>query len=96
MSALLAPLAGRLILTPVNSERTLPPAELLPVCQQANPQAAIDVCSSLADALKLVDADEQVIITGSLYLIGEAMELLGLSPAPAREERSLNEWGEGA
>ena len=30
---------------------------------------------------------------GSLYLVGEAMELLHLSPIPATDERRLNEWG---
>jgi hypothetical protein len=32
-----------------------------------------------------------IVITGSLYLVGEALELLGLSP-PAENERALNEW----
>ena len=32
-----------------------------------------------------------VVITGSLYLVGEALELLGLSPA-GEGERGLNEW----
>ncbi len=34
---------------------------------------------------------ELIVITGSLYLVGEALELLGLSPADAGE-RGLNEW----
>lgn len=93
MSALMAPLAGRLILTRVKSERTLEPAELRAVCQQANPQAAVVICSSLTEALKEAEEEPYLIISGSLYLVGEAMELLGLSPAPANEERSLNEWG---
>ena len=33
-----------------------------------------------------------VVIAGSLYLIGEAMELLGLSPVPAADEKALNNW----
>jgi dihydrofolate synthase/folylpolyglutamate synthase len=32
-----------------------------------------------------------VVVTGSLYLVGEALELLGLSPV-AGSERALNEW----
>ena len=35
--------------------------------------------------------DPPVVITGSLYLVGEALELLELSPA-ADGERALNEW----
>jgi hypothetical protein len=30
-------------------------------------------------------------VTGSLYLVGEALEVLGLSPAGVGE-RGLNEW----
>ena len=93
MGTLLAPLAGRLVLTAVKSERTLPPEELRPVCQQANPHARIIVCSSLVGALKETAEDPAIIVTGSLYLVGEAMELLGLSPVLAQDERSLNEWG---
>jgi hypothetical protein len=32
------------------------------------------------------------VIAGSLYLIGEAIELLGLSPGNPDDERKLNEW----
>ena len=35
--------------------------------------------------------DDFIVITGSLYLVGEALELLGLSPAGGGERR-LNEW----
>jgi len=33
------------------------------------------------------------VLTGSLYFLGEAMELLQLSPGLAIGERALNEWG---
>jgi dihydrofolate synthase/folylpolyglutamate synthase len=36
-------------------------------------------------------AQDLIVITGSLYLVGEALELLGLSPTDAGE-RGLNEW----
>jgi dihydrofolate synthase/folylpolyglutamate synthase len=36
-------------------------------------------------------AQDLIVITGSLYLVGEALELLGLSPADAGE-RGLNDW----
>jgi hypothetical protein len=32
-----------------------------------------------------------VVVTGSLYLVGEALELLGCFPS-AQSERELNEW----
>lgn len=89
----LAPLAGRLLLVPVSSERSLAPAEMLAVCQKANPAATVEVCASLADALERSTLEPFLVITGSLYLIGEAMERLGLSPTTRSAERGLNEWG---
>ena len=89
----LAPLARRLLLVPVNSQRSLAPEAMLPVCRNANPQAVVEVCVSLADALERSAQEPLVIITGSLYLVGEAMERLQLSPTPAADERGLNEWG---
>ncbi|MFN7141142.1 MAG: hypothetical protein ACK4UN_17575, partial [Limisphaerales bacterium] len=55
-----------------------------------NPTAQVTACESLNQALDATRNDHFVLITGSLYLIGEAMELLGISPA--RNERGLNEW----
>jgi hypothetical protein len=49
----------------------------------------------MAEALKNSANEEFVVITGSLYLVGEALELLGLSPA-AESERGLNEWSVAA
>ena len=95
MCQLLAPLAVRMWLIPVNSERTLSPNELLPACRAANATAPMLVCASLREALEKTADDPFVVITGSLYLIGEAMELLRLSPVPARDERGLNEWTGG-
>ena len=42
---------------------------------------------------KTAGAGGFVTIGGSLYLIGEAMELLHLSPGKTNSERGLNEWG---
>ena len=90
--AALAPLAGRILLVPVPSERTAPPELLRDACATINPAAQTIACPSLADALKQTANDPFVIITGSLYLVGEAMEWLQLSPVPAPSERGLNEW----
>jgi dihydrofolate synthase/folylpolyglutamate synthase len=89
---ILAPLAARIVLVPVPSERTANPHELADACRQANPRVKIDEHPSLAAALAATSDDEFVTIAGSLYLVGEAMELLGISPAPARDERALNQW----
>jgi dihydrofolate synthase/folylpolyglutamate synthase len=88
---LLAPLASKIIVTPVASKRTAAPAELAAVFRQANPQAAVAVAENLAEALFACKDEPFVVITGSLYLIGEALEHLGLSPSGSGE-RGLNEW----
>jgi len=87
----LAPLAQRIFLVAVPSERTAAPELLREPCVKANPSAQVMTCPSLADALKQTAHDPFIIITGSLYLVGEAMECLGLAP-PAPSERGLNEW----
>ena len=92
--ALLAPLAGRILLVPVHSERTAEPHGLAEVCRQANPLARVSEFPSLGAALADAAGDPFVTIAGSLYLIGEAMELLHLSPAKPNNERGLNEWSE--
>jgi dihydrofolate synthase/folylpolyglutamate synthase len=88
----LAPLAGRILLTPVQSERTEDPARLVVACRESNPRAQVEVCHSLADALQKVSTVPFVVIAGSLYLVGEAMELLHLAHASERDEKGLNEW----
>src|SRR6266480_4914264 len=86
MCETLAPLARRILLAPVNSERTASPALLREASEKFNAAAETIACGSLADALKLAANDPFVLITGSLYLVGEAMELLGLSLATSGSE----------
>jgi dihydrofolate synthase / folylpolyglutamate synthase len=87
----LAPLAPRILTVPLASERTADAGRLAAACRAANPAARIRACSGVAAALKESAASPMVVITGSLYLVGEALELLGLSPADGGE-RGLNEW----
>jgi dihydrofolate synthase/folylpolyglutamate synthase len=87
---ILAPPANRIFTVPVASERTADANHLAAACRTANPSAEICVCTSLEEAMKFA-ADAFVVITGSLYLVGEALEILGRSPA-ATSERGLNEW----
>lgn len=88
----LAPLAGRILLTPVHSERTEDPAKLAAACREFNPDVPIEVCSSLAEALQKAADVPFVVIAGSLYLVGEAMELLHVAGASETDEKKLNEW----
>jgi dihydrofolate synthase/folylpolyglutamate synthase len=88
----LAPMACRIVLAPVSSARSLDPAALRADCIAACPGTRVEVCSSVAEALQATARDPLVLVTGSLYLVGEVMERLGISPARAAEERALNEW----
>jgi hypothetical protein len=60
-------------------------------CRRANPTAQITVCRSLAEAFANAGAETFVVVTGSLYFVGEALEWLGL--VPPSQERALNEYG---
>lgn len=86
----LAPLAGRIAAVRVNSSRSLEPTALAEFCRQANPTAVVTTHESVAAALATLQAEPQVVIAGSLYLIGETLERLGLDAAAG--ERGLNEW----
>jgi dihydrofolate synthase/folylpolyglutamate synthase len=93
MCELLAPRASRILLVPVHSERTAEPHGLAEVCQTSNPGAPVLECASLEGALAATEQEPFVVVAGSLYLIGEAMELLHISADRQRSERQLNEWG---
>ena len=88
---MLVPLAKTIFTVPVASERSANPVELAEACHAANPAAEIFACGSLREALQKISAENFAVVTGSLYLVGEVLELLGLSPA-AGSERELNEW----
>jgi dihydrofolate synthase/folylpolyglutamate synthase len=88
----LAPLARRIATVPVGSERTADAAELAGACRRAAPGAEVCCADSLEAAFGLLGNEPLVLVTGSSYLVGEALERLGLAPPVAREEHALNEW----
>ena len=88
----LAPWAGRILLVPVASGRSTDPEQLRVPCRETNPTAEIIVCRSLAEGLEHAETDSLVVVAGSLYLVGEALEQLRLAPVQASSERGLNEW----
>ncbi len=89
---MLPPLARRIILTPVQNERTAAPDTLMESCRKANPEAEVLSVHSLIEAFATAETDSLVLVAGSLYLIGEALEILGEVSLPI-QERGLNEWG---
>ena len=86
--ATLAPLAGRVVCVPVNSERGLKPDQLAVAARAYC--AEVECTGSVSAGWELVRSDPLVAVTGSLYLIGEVMESLNL--AGAIDKSNLNEW----
>ena len=86
----LATIASRIVLVPVGSERTAQPADLLAVYRERHVNVPITCCNSLDEAMRETEKEPFVVIAGSLYLAGEALEKL--SPQNLRNERGLNEW----
>jgi dihydrofolate synthase/folylpolyglutamate synthase len=90
MARELAPMAARIVAVRVASNRSMEPAVLAELCRRANPAANVTAHESVKGALEALGGEPRVVIAGSLYLIGEAMERLGLDAAAG--ERGLNEW----
>jgi dihydrofolate synthase/folylpolyglutamate synthase len=91
----LLPFAHRIIAVPVNSDRSLSTAELAAYCRsrQLPNDCEIIECRTLSDSLKMTHSDEITVVTGSLYLMGEAIALLEM-PAKDALEPPLNEWSQ--
>lgn len=89
---IIAPIAKTIYACPVRSERAEDPLELARFCSRANQDARVVSCVSLEEALKRSEAHRFILITGSLYLIGQALELLQGVRSPAVGEQQLNEW----
>jgi dihydrofolate synthase / folylpolyglutamate synthase len=90
MIDLLEPLVSRVIFVPVQSVRSVNPEELVALSRKAG--LSVSHAPTLGDALQIAKADPSIVITGSLYLVGEALELLRLDGQAPRGERFLNEW----
>jgi dihydrofolate synthase/folylpolyglutamate synthase len=92
MCQILAPLAGQVLCVPVNSERTSDPDQLARWCKAANPPAQITVVPNLAQAYAQARSEsaDVVVIAGSLFLVGEALDRLGFAHATkAKTQREL-------
>jgi dihydrofolate synthase/folylpolyglutamate synthase len=88
---ILAPVAAMVFTVPVASERTAAAGDLAAAFRTANPPLEVVAAANLAAALSACQYEPYIVITGSLYLVGEALERLGWSPAGGGE-RGLNEW----
>lgn len=79
IAAALCPLAEKVIITASKSPRSSKPEELL---QRLAPYCAAQLAANTAAALELAkknaEKDTVILATGSLYLVGEAMQALGI------------------
>jgi dihydrofolate synthase/folylpolyglutamate synthase len=77
----LAPIAQRLILPNIRTERAVPPSEVAQILSSITPSPHYSVSPSLADALAAARAEpERILITGSLHFAGEALAALSGDP----------------
>lgn len=91
MCRTLAPLVSRICLCPTgNCQRTADPNLLKAEFRRANAKVPIEVFDSLALAMKAADKDMNVVLAGSLYIVGGALERLHF--AKTGREANLNDW----
>jgi dihydrofolate synthase / folylpolyglutamate synthase len=88
---LLAPWAVKVFTVPVASQRAATAAELAAGFQNVAPNLCVQTKANLMEAINASRDEPFIVITGSLYLIGEALERLGVLPTDG-PERGLNDW----
>ncbi len=79
--AALLPIAARIIAVPVQNERTSQPEDVVAMVRECSMEAGCEVIGNLPAALDRASANEErVLVTGSLFLVGEALVHFGLAP----------------
>jgi dihydrofolate synthase/folylpolyglutamate synthase len=82
----LAPIADRILLPKIRSERALAPEELAEIISSITPKLQCSIAPSLAEALDAARAKlNPILITGSLHFAGEALAHLKGIPAAFEE-----------
>lgn len=92
---LLVPGSTRTLIVPLHTKRAGDPTDLAAACAGVPGAGPVTVTAGLDEALTAAASDPLVVVTGSLYLVGEALEALGRAPwaAPSTtSERNLNDW----
>ena len=76
------PIAEQVIVTHANNPRSASADEILQaasrVAEGISIQEAADVASALDQAHKVAGTSGLVVVTGSIYIVGEAMRILGI------------------
>jgi dihydrofolate synthase/folylpolyglutamate synthase len=80
ITEILFPVAGHVIVTHANNPRSAGPAEIRQaaarIAAENQIEEAVDVSAALARARAIAGAGGVVVITGSIYIVGEAMRIL--------------------
>ena len=81
VAEILFPIADHVVLTRANNPRSATPAEIRAAASrvEVDLREAADVASALAEARRIAGPGGLVVVTGSIYIVGEMMQLLGLS-----------------
>jgi dihydrofolate synthase / folylpolyglutamate synthase len=79
MAEILFPMAEQVIATRSENPRSATPEEVHRAASRTSAEIKIgaDVASALAQARAAAGSDGVVVVTGSIYVVGEAMRLLG-------------------
>lgn len=90
----LQPAFTKIVIVPVASERGTPPEIIAATMTALASRVSVTACESLAEALAMSRDDREIVICGSLYLVGEALRSLGALEAPPDpvSEAQLNDW----
>ena len=89
MCRLIAPLAARVVAVPTSTQKSQRPEIIAETCGEF---CAAEAAPSIPEGLERLAGEPLVVVAGSIYLVGEVMERLNVSPQPETDERGLNEW----
>ncbi len=82
----LLPIAARVFTVPVKNERTTMAGELAAIVRESSGEADCEAMEDLTEVLtRAVSVDERVLVTGSLFLVGEALTHFGVAPSSSEK-----------
>jgi len=82
IAEILFPLAERVIATRAENPRSAGPEEIRSAASRTHADIALapDVASAIAQARVVAGESGVIVVTGSIYIVGEAMQVLGVRP----------------
>ena len=82
----LLPIAARIIVVPVQNERTSLAEDLVAAICELAPGTPVETAEGVGEALaRAREWNEQVLVTGSLFLVGEALTEMGKTTSPVAQ-----------